>query len=92
MLVLLLALACSDPQPAEQVSVTNGVSSATVTDYGNGVYYIRARGQMEFGNALSAFIKNHPILRVMAVTGNGSGVHGTNTGYFIVTRPASDCN
>ncbi len=91
MLALLLSLACSPPPAAEMVSVTNGVSSAEVIDYGNGVYYLDASG-MQFGNALSEFIKQHRrTLEVVAVAGDGSSRYG-DAGYFIVTRPVIDCN
>lgn len=61
------------------------VSAADVVDYGNGVYYF-AKIEADFGNALSAFIKSHAELEVVTITSNGTGVHGSNLGYFVIMK------
>jgi hypothetical protein len=60
-----------------------GVVASAPIDYGSGVFYFH-HTQANFSNALSAFLKNHPDLKVSAMTGDGSGGYGCDVGYFVV--------
>ena len=56
-----------------------------VDNYGNGVYYFHRESNIEdFGNTLSAFIKKHPELELVSVT--GAEIAGGTFGYFVVFR------
>lgn len=79
---LLTFAACNranDPDNVGKPVVTEAV------DYGNGVYYFPYE-EAKFGNALSQFIKRHDELELVAITGDGNGSYGRDTGYFAVFR------
>lgn len=77
---LILSVACNQASDPENVGKP---VAAGVIDYGNGVYYFPCT-EAKFGNALSQFIKQHDELELVAMTGDGNGTHGTDTGYFAV--------
>jgi hypothetical protein len=60
-------------------------AASVVVDYGYGVYYFDYT-QARFANALAAFIKEHPELELVAMTGEAHGAYGHDNGYFVVFR------
>jgi hypothetical protein len=62
------------------------VSTESVVDYENGVYYFHSC-KVAFGNTLSAFIKKHPDLDLVAMAPNDTSGYGATSGYFVVFRP-----
>ncbi len=86
--IALLLLACCALAACDNASNTDMVGAntgCTVVDYRNGVYYFDCVEDV-FGNALSRFIHEHPELRVVTMSGNGTDIHGYDTGYFVVTE------
>ncbi len=71
--------------PAANPSNVTYKEPTDVVCYGNGVYYFPYRG-VNYGNALSRFIKTHPELELIDATGDGNGSHGRDIGYFVVFR------
>jgi len=57
-------------------------------DYGNGVYYLPYEG-LNFGDALSEFISNHPDLSVVSVVGDVDtfAYRTQNDGYWVICKP-----
>ena len=66
--------------PEATVSVT-----CPVTDYSNGVYYFPCTN-VDFGKSLGKFIQKHTELKVVTMTGDGTGSQGSDVGYFVVTE------
>ena len=81
----LLGLVGCDPDLAADPGKVASGSVKDVVDYKNGVYYFDYT-EAEFANALSKFIADHPELEFVGVTGNGTGGHGYDRGYFVVFR------
>lgn len=78
---LLSLLAGCSPAESEPSSAGDPVA-ATIVDHGNGVLYFDHEGGA-FGNALSAYLKEHPTQYVTAITGDGNGGYGRDRGYFV---------
>ena len=53
-----------------------------IIEYGSGVYYFDGI-EADFANALSHFRSQHPELIQTAMTGDGTGGYGSDTGYFV---------
>lgn len=74
----------NDSSPQLMQDLGNGVQ-----DFGNGVYYF-TYNQVKFAQALSEFIGQHPELKFVSATGNGTGSSaggyewGRDKGYFVV--------
>ena len=88
-LVLCLAIGCGSGA-ADPENVGRGITTGTVIDYGNGVHYF-AVTESDFGNQLSVFIAEYSELRIVTVAGDGAAYSGANVGFFVITRPASEC-
>ncbi|MEK7640814.1 MAG: hypothetical protein AAB389_02360 [Patescibacteria group bacterium] len=86
LVITAVAFAClvGCDRAADPTSVAT-VSPTKVVDYKNGVYYFDYRGP-DYANALSKFIAEHPDLEFVDSTGNGTGGHGSDRGYFVVFR------
>lgn len=87
---------CEGDRPENPKNVAKSVvgeqASRTVMlvdNHGNNVYYFASTGT-RFGNSLSLFLKEHPDLKVSAMTANaidaGRGVL-SDRGYFVVFEP-----
>lgn len=64
----------------------NYVGSGQITvpiDYGNGVLYFSCE-EAAFANSLSYWIKEHPDMVIEAITGDGNGGNGSDSGYFVI--------
>lgn len=83
----LLALASCAPPANSQNSVGNG-SNCPIVDYGNGVYYFDCI-EGSFADALSRFKAAEPNYEVTAMTADGNGGYGRDTGYFVSVEPRS---
>lgn len=70
---------------SDSANVNVETAPTEVVNYGNNVYYLPHK-QAGFGNALSRFINEHPDLELIALTGNGTGAYGEDSGYFAVFR------
>ncbi len=57
-----------------------------IIDQGNNIYYFRYAFGKDFSKALSAFLSQHPELKVVATTNDGTGFRGINCGYIVVFR------
>lgn len=55
-------------------------------DYTHGIYYFPCIGE-KFGTTLGKFLEAHPAYHVAALSENGTGRYGKNTGYFVVIAP-----
>jgi hypothetical protein len=53
-------------------------------DYGNGVYYFPIVSA-EFGNSLSAFIKQHPEMEMLSIAPTDEGYQSIH-GYFVIFK------
>lgn len=60
--------------------------SCTLYNYGTGVHYFYCT-EKDFAMAIAAFKQKNPTVVVTTVTGNGTGVHGKDEGYFVSTEP-----
>jgi len=53
------------------------------TQYGDEIVEFRCVGQ-DFGDELEGYLDSHPDLRVEALSGDGTGNHGRNMGFWVV--------
>lgn len=81
LLVTALLVACNDAGNPAHVSRADGTA---VVEYGNGVYYFD-KNQVEFGNALAAFLGSHDC-NVQAIASDDTSGYGYTSGYFVVCR------
>jgi len=67
------------------------IGDSNIVDYGQGVFYF-PYVKAEFGNNLSAFLKNHPNLEVASIAPDSIHVNGfdgdwsATVGYFVTFR------
>lgn len=83
LVIVLVVVAISSCDSAAK----NGIATDTegIVSYGNGVYYF-AYIKEDFGSNLSSFLEKNPSLKVNSMAANGSGSHGRDIGYFVVTE------
>lgn len=86
-LLCVVLIGCSKAAEVPKNIQNAGVErqSTTFLDYGNGLYYF-PMVHAPFGNALSSFLASHPCPNNFSFTGNGTGVYGFDTGYWVVCR------
>jgi len=73
-------MGCAKKEDQKNVGTTNGCRPV---DYKEGVYYFPCREAATFGNAVSGFLEKNKNLRILAVSGDGTGVYGYDKGYFV---------
>ena len=94
--MVLVLVSCSEkPTKTTQVEGIDGniyetiapwsENSEKIKDYGNGVYYFKYLNE-SFAQQLSAFILAHPELEFVSIAGNGSNVHRSDKGYYVIFR------
>ncbi|MEK7653951.1 MAG: hypothetical protein AAB345_01555 [Patescibacteria group bacterium] len=79
---------CMEDKAANVSNVASAYSSTSkIVDYGNGVFYFPYT-EAEFGNALSAFLKEHPEWELVTFDGNPdkNKKAGWLFGYFVGFR------
>jgi hypothetical protein len=85
--LFLVGCGCDTIKPADDPNsvLKSQIITPSVIDYGNGVLFFNyAEG--DFGNALSAYLKEHPEKEVTAIVGGKIGAHGYIMGYFVTVR------
>jgi len=79
--VATLLVACDNA--ADPTNVGSGNCFREYVQYGNGVLYFPCT-ESDFGTALSLYLKLHPNVSVVTMTGNGTSTWGYDRGYFVV--------
>ena len=77
--VLVLLLSACGNNPAKRTVASHTIVAPV--SYGNGVYYFPCFGE-KFAVSLSQFVSDGS--RIVAMTGDGNGVYGSDDGYFVV--------
>lgn len=83
--VFIIVGGCVD-DPKDPESVKSLTTICHPNDFSNGVYYFPCY-HADFGNALSAWKRDHPDQIIIAIGVNDRGTYGTTIGYFVLTEP-----
>ena len=68
-----------------QTVISDEDSLKYVLDYKNGVYYFPYI-EKNFARSLSNFKEKNPELKIISMCGDGNGVYGRDSGYFVVVE------
>jgi hypothetical protein len=84
LLILLTVIAAGCTTSSDKNKVGNTVIVNPI-EYGNGVLFFSCT-EARFANSLSSYLELHPDMRVDAIAGDGTGIHGLDQGYFVVVE------